>query len=294
METPRSTRDGGQALLSQTFGRVASILAAVGAADLLLIKLTARRNGTQPKTREPFTRLQLSMLAIGTSFLQGGVAWKWPTTWKTKWGNATMSWLNQNASLRLEMMIISNRWGTHMPLVDLAPVGFCFFAADLGMSFARRAYALQQAADRLRVLTAMMTPLCAGAIVAGLLAKYGPGKGLRQDDVYRTFRGILQDFQREALGRSLIISEEGIDTIIIQKTVRSLTTAGARVLTFLMQSYNPSGGLPKEVLWMIAGVTQMKFITELEFVHRHLSIVPLLKGVAESLFKAVDIRQAQA
>ena len=71
------------------------------------------------------------------------------------------------------MIIISNRWGTHVPLVDLAHVGFCFFAADLGMSFARRAYGLPQPANRAQLLTAMMTPLCAGAIVAGLLAKYG-------------------------------------------------------------------------------------------------------------------------
>ena len=65
--------DGGPTLLPRTFGQVATILAAVGAADPLLIKLTARPSGTQPKTREPFTRLQLSMLAIGTSFLQHGV-----------------------------------------------------------------------------------------------------------------------------------------------------------------------------------------------------------------------------
>ena len=75
----------------------------------------------------------------------------------------------------------------------------------------------------------MMTSLSAGAIVAGLLAKYDPGKSsiARQDDLYRTFRGILLDFQSEALHRSLTISEEGVGTIIIQKTVRSLSTAGA-------------------------------------------------------------------
>ena len=71
-----------------------------------------------------------------------------------------------------------------------------------------------------RLLTAMMSPLCAGAIVAGLLAKYDPGKSsiARQDDVYRTFRCILYDFQREALLRSLTISEERVGTIIIQKS----------------------------------------------------------------------------
>ena len=142
----------------------------------------------------------------------------------------------------------------------------------------------------------MMTPLCAGAIVAGLLAKYDPGKSsiARQDDVYRTFRCILYDFQREALFRSLTISEERVGTIIIQKTVRSLSTAGARLLTLLMQSYNPSGALPKEVGWMLAGVTQMKFIAELDSPPRGLSIGPLLEGVARSLFEAVDIRQARA
>ena len=116
----------------------------------------------------------------------------------------------------------------------------------------------------------------------------------RQDDVYRTFRDILYDFQREALLRSLTISEERVGTIIIQKTVRSLSTAGARLLTLLMQSYNPSGALPKEVGWMLAGVTQMKFIAELESLPRGLSIGPLLEGVARSLFEAVDIRQARA
>ena len=142
----RKTKD--QTLLSRTFGQIATILAAVGAADLLLIKSTARPNGTQPKTREPFTRLQLSMLAIGTSFLQHGVIWKWPASWRGKWGEATLGWLNQNAGLRLEMIIINNRWGRHVPLVDLAPVGFCFFAADLGKSFARGAYGLQEPASR--------------------------------------------------------------------------------------------------------------------------------------------------
>ena len=123
------------------------------------------------------------------------------------------------------MIIISNRWGTHVPLVDLAPVGFCFFAADLGMSFARRAYGLPQPANRAQLLTAMITPLCAGAIVAGLLAKYGLEKDLRQDDVYRTFRNILRDFQREAMLRALAKSEEGFDTMRASEKSKTTSTA---------------------------------------------------------------------
>ena len=46
---------------------------------------------------------------------------------------------------------------------------------------------------------------------------------------------------------------------------------------------------------MLAGVTQMKFIAELDSPPpRGLSIGPLLEGVARSLFEAVDIRQARA
>ena len=39
---------------------------------------------------------------------------------------------------------------------------------------------------------------------------------------------------------------------------------------------------------MLAGVTQMKFIAELELLPRGLSIGPLLEGVARSLFEAVE------
>ena len=141
------------------------------------------------------------------------------------------------------------------------------------------------------MLKAMMTPLCAGAIVAGLLAKCEGGKDSieRHEDVYRTFRNILFDFQREALRRSLETYAGRVDIIIIQKTVRSLSTAGARLLTHLMQRYNPSGALPKEVLWMVTGVAQMKFIQELDSVRRDLTIGPLLSEVAGSLLNAVKI-----
>ena len=288
---PREEHEG-PTLLSQTFGQVATILAAVGAADLLLIKSTARSNGTQLKTRKPFTSFQLSILATGTTFLQHGLArLNGLDNWRAnEWGPASVVWMRQNAVLRLEMIIISNRWGTCMPLVDLASVGFCFFAAHLGTSFASHALSKNQE-QRHMVLKAMMTPLCAGAIVAGLLAKCEGGKGSieRHEDVYRTFRNILFDFQREALRRSLETYAGRVDIIIIQKTVRSLSTAGARLLTHLMQRYNPSGALPKEVLWMLTGVAQMKFIQELDNVRRDLSIGPLLSEVAGSLLKAVKI-----
>ena len=288
---PREVHEG-PTLLSQTFGQVATILAAVGAADLLLIKSTARSNGTQLKTRKPFTSFQLSILATGTTFLQHGLArLNGLDNWRAnEWGPASVVWMRQNAVLRLEMIIISNRWGTCMPLVDLASVGFCFFAAHLGTSFASHALSKNQK-QRHMMLKAMMTPLCAGAIVAGLLAKCEGGKDSieRHEDVYRTFRNILFDFQREALRRSLETYAGRVDIIIIQKTVRSLSTAGARLLTHLMQRYNPSGALPKEVLWMLTGVAQMKFIQELDNVRRDLSIGPLLSEVAGSLLKAVKI-----
>ena len=288
---PREEHEG-PTLLSQTFGQVATILAAVGAADLLLIKSTARSNGTQLKTRKPFTSFQLSILATGTTFLQHGLArLNGLDNWRAnEWGPASVVWMRQNAVLRLEMIIISNRWGTCMPLVDLAYVGFCFFAAHLGTSFASHALSKNQK-QRHMMLKAMMTPLCAGAIVAGLLAKCEGGKDSieRHEDVYRTFRNILFDFQREALRRSLETHAGRVDIIIIQKTVRSLSTAGARLLTHLMQRYNPSGALPKEVLWMVTGVAQMKFIQELDSVRRDLTIGPLLSEVAGSLLKAVKI-----
>ena len=64
--------DGGPTLLPRTFGQVATILAAVGAADPLLIKLTARPSGTQPKTRWRLALPSYSMGCDGSGRRAGG------------------------------------------------------------------------------------------------------------------------------------------------------------------------------------------------------------------------------
>ena len=173
-----------------------------------------------------------------------------------------------------------------MPLADLAAVGLCFSVIDLGISLAEEfTYKSLPAEERPRMLAAMLTPLCASAVVAGLLARYGAGKKPpRQNDVYRTFRIILKGFHRVAVDSYHTPSYEEGGISIIQKTVRSVSAAGVPLLTFLMQKYNETGNeLPREVGWIVAGAIQTKFIRNLKLINRNSGIQALLPEVAKSL-----------
>ena len=173
-----------------------------------------------------------------------------------------------------------------MPPADLAAVGLCFSVIDLGISLAEEfTYKSLPAEERPRMLAAMLTPLCASAVVAGLLARYGAGKKPpRQNDVYRTFRIILKGFHRVAVDSYHTPSYEDGGISIIQKTVRSVSAAGVPLLTFLMQKYNETGNeLPREVGWIVAGAIQTKFIRNLRLINRNSGIQALLPEVAKSL-----------